>query len=74
MHRINNVEMTDLISIGIVDRIDRELGLDVMRTKLNAAEDQRRRWAEYAMVLETQLRREGWTQADLDDLGVPRPE
>ena len=62
------------VSIGVVERIDRELGLVATRKKLDAAQELRRQWCEYAMVLETQLRREGWTQADLDDLGVKRPE
>lgn len=74
MYRLNNFEMNDPISIALVDRIDRELGLDVMRLKLNDAQHELRRWREYAMTLEAQMRREGWTQADLDEIGVPKPE
>jgi len=50
-------------------RIDKlECVLDLLKMKLKEAEAKAARWAAWAAILEVQMRREGWTQEDLDEL------
>lgn len=45
----------------------------MMRRKLREAHDRALAWQLYALELEVQMRREGWTQEDLDGLEHKRP-
>lgn len=56
------------------ERQDMEQALAILRTTLRREREKRRAWQAWALVLEQQMRREGWTQADLDDLPTCRPE
>lgn len=48
--------------------------LTLLRAKLERETRQKFAWQAYALALEAQMRREGWQQADLDELGVARPK
>ena len=56
------------------ERQDLEQALAILRTTLRRERDKRRAWQAWALVLEIQMRREGWTQADLDELATSKPE
>lgn len=56
------------------ERQDTEQALAILRTSLRREKEKRRAWQAYALVLSNQMRREGWTQEDLDDLPIHRPE
>ena len=56
------------------ERLDMEQALAILRTTLRREREKRRAWQAWAMVLEVQMRREGWTQEDLDDLPTAKPE
>lgn len=56
------------------ERLDMEQALAILRTTLRREREKRRAWQAWALVLEVQMRREGWTQDDLDDLPAGRPE
>lgn len=56
------------------ERQDAEQALAVLRTSLRREREKRRAWQAWALVLEQQMRREGWTQEDLDELPTVRPE
>lgn len=56
------------------ERQDTEQALLILRTTLRREQEKRRAWQAWALVLEQQMRREGWTQADLDELPTVRPE
>lgn len=56
------------------ERLDMEQALAILRTSLRREREKRRAWQAWAMVLEVQMRREGWTQEDLDDLPTAKPE
>jgi hypothetical protein len=56
------------------ERLDMEQALAILRTTLRREREKRRAWQAWALVLEIQMRREGWTQEDLDDLPTGRPE
>ena len=56
------------------ERLDMEQALAILRTTLRREREKRRAWQAWALVLEIQMRREGWTQEDLDDLPTVRPE
>ena len=55
-------------------RQDAEQALAILRRIVQRERDRRRAWQAWALVLEQQMRREGWTQADLDELHTVRPE
>ena len=56
------------------ERLDMEQALAILRTTLRREREKRRAWQAWALVLEQQMRREGWTQDDLDDLSTVRPQ
>lgn len=56
------------------ERLDMEQALAILRTTLRREREKRRAWQAWALVLEVQMRREGWTQDDFDDLETGKPE
>lgn len=50
------------------ERLEHELALDVLRRALHEAKARALRAEAWAALLEQQMRREGWTQEDLDEL------
>ena len=56
------------------ERLDIEQALAILRATLRREREKRRAWQAWALVLEKQMRLEGWTQGDLDDLPTVRPE
>ena len=56
------------------ERMDTEKALNILRIALYNEREKRREWQAYALVLEQQMRREGWTCEDLDDLPTGKPE
>lgn len=55
------------------ERIDTKQALKILRDNLLLEREKRREWQAYALVLEQQMQREGWTQEDFDDLPIDRP-
>ena len=51
-----------------IERLEHECALDLLKMRVKEAEAKAARWAAWAAKLEAQMRREGWTQEDLDDL------
>jgi len=62
------------MSIAPHERQQTDQALIILRTSVQEEREKRRAWQAYALVLEQQMRREGWTQADLDDLPIDKPE
>jgi len=62
------------MSIAPEERLDMEQALAILQTTLRREREKRRAWQAYALVLEQQMRREGWTCEDLDDLPTGKPE
>jgi hypothetical protein len=62
------------MSIAPHERQQTDQALIILRTSVQEEREKRREWQAYALVLEQQMRREGWTQADLDDLPINKPE
>ena len=62
------------MSLTADERLDMEQALAILHTTLRREWEKRRAWQAWALVLEIQMRREGWTQEDLDDLPTGRPE
>jgi hypothetical protein len=56
------------------ERMETEKALNILRIALYNEREKRREWQARALILEQQMRREGWTQADLDDLPIGKPE
>ena len=56
------------------ERQDTRQALTKLRDYLLLEREKRRAWQAYALVLEQQMRREGWTCEDLDDLPTGKPE
>lgn len=56
------------------ERQDMEQAIAILRTTLRREREKRRAWQAWALVLEIQMRLEGWTQADLDELSTVKPE
>ena len=56
------------------ERIHTDQALVILRANLHLEREKRREWQAYALVLEQQMRREGWTCEDLDDLPIHKPE
>lgn len=50
------------------ERIDTEQALTILRANLQRERESRREWQAWALVLQVQLRREGWVDADFHDL------
>ena len=59
------------MSIKPDERMDTEKALNLLRIALYNEREERRAWQTWAMLLEQQMRREGWTQADLDAIEKP---
>lgn len=51
-----------------IERLEQQCALDLLKMKVKETEAKAARWAAWAAKLEVQMRREGWTQEDLDDL------
>lgn len=56
------------------ERQNTEQALAILRRTVQREREKRQAWQAWALVLEQQMRREGWTQEDLDDLPTCRPE
>ena len=56
------------MSLTADERLDMEQALAILRTSLRREREKRRAWQAWALVLEVQMRREGWTQEDFDEL------
>jgi hypothetical protein len=56
------------------ERIHTDQALVILRSNFQLEREKRREWQAYALVLEQQMQREGWTQGDFDDLPIDRPE
>jgi hypothetical protein len=56
------------------ERMETEKALNILRIALYNEREKRREWQAYALVLEQQMQREGWTQGDFDDLPIDKPE
>lgn len=56
------------------ERMDTKQALTILRDNLLLEREKRREWQAYALVLEQQMQREGWTQGDFDDLPINKPE
>lgn len=56
------------MSLTADERQDMEHALAILRTTLRREREKRRAWQAWALVLEVQMRREGWTQDDFDEL------
>ncbi len=56
------------------ERQNTKQALTILRDNLLLEREKRREWQAYALVLEQQMRREGWTCEDLDDLPIHKPE
>lgn len=56
------------------ERQDTEHALAILRNTLRKERELRQAWQSWALVLEQQMRREGWTQADLDELPTVKPD
>lgn len=56
------------------ERLDTEQAIAILRATLRREREKRRAWQAWALVLEQQMRREGWTQSDLDELPTMKPE
>ena len=50
------------------ERMDAHQALTILRTSLQREREKRREWQAWALVLQVQLRREGWVDADFADL------
>ena len=50
------------------ERMETEKALNILRIALYNEREKRREWQAWALILEQQMRREGWTQADLDEV------
>jgi hypothetical protein len=50
------------------ERQDMEQALAILRASLRREREKRRAWQAWALVLEVQMRREGWVDADFADL------
>jgi acetyl-CoA acetyltransferase len=62
------------MSIAPEERLDMEQALAILHTTLRREREKRRAWQAYALVLEQQMRREGWTHEDFDLLEAHKPE
>lgn len=56
------------MSLTPEERQDTEQALAILRRTVQREREKRRAWQAWALVLEQQMRREGWTQADLDEV------
>lgn len=56
------------------ERMDTKQALTILRDNLLLEREKRREWQAWALVLEQQMQREGWTQRDFDDLPINKPE
>jgi hypothetical protein len=56
------------MSIKPSERLEHTLALDTLTAQLADTQRQLRAALRRVEALETQMRREGWTQADLDDI------
>lgn len=50
------------------ERMDTDQALTILRANLQRERESRREWQAWALVLQVQLRREGWVDADFHDL------
>jgi acetyl-CoA acetyltransferase len=62
------------MSLTPAERLDMEQALAILHTTLRREREKRRAWQAYALVLEQQMRREGWTHEDFDLLEAHKPE
>ena len=62
------------MSLTADERLDMEQALAILHTTLRREREKRRAWQAWALVLEVQMRREGWTQEHFEDLETGKPE
>lgn len=51
-----------------IERLEHACVIDLLKMKVKETEAKAASWAAWAAKLEVQMRREGWTQEDLDEL------
>jgi hypothetical protein len=56
------------MSLKFEERFHHEIALDILGAKIAETQRQLRAALRRVEALETQMRREGWTQEDLDDI------
>jgi hypothetical protein len=57
-----------------IERLENQFLIESLKMQLQEAKNRLLRAEVKAKALEEQMRREGWTQADLDDLPIGKPE
>jgi Tfp pilus assembly protein PilF len=62
------------MSIAPHERQQTDQALIILRTSVQQEREKRRAWQAWALILEQQMQREGWTQGDFDDLPIGKPE
>jgi hypothetical protein len=65
------------MSIAIHERIEHTLAIETLKAALKEANQRASRWESWALRLEVQMMREGWTLEDFEQMsssGAPRPK
>jgi len=65
------------MSIALTERMEYQLAIETLKATVRQANLRASRWESWAIKLEIQMMREGWTEDDIKDLGscgVPRPD
>jgi hypothetical protein len=57
-----------------IERLENQFLIESLKMQLQESKNRLLRAEAKAAALELQMRREGWTQADLDDLPINKPE
>jgi hypothetical protein len=57
-----------------IERLENQFLIESLKMQLQEAKNRLLREKSRTEALELQMRREGWTQADLDDLPINKPE
>jgi hypothetical protein len=57
-----------------IERLENQFLIESLKMQLQESKNRLLRAEVKAKALEEQMRREGWTQADLDDLPIGKPE
>jgi len=57
-----------------IERLENQFLIESLKMQLQESKNRLLREKARAAALEQQMRREGWTQADLDDLPIDKPE
>lgn len=68
------ISITCMSNQDTTERIDPIEAVAKLRRDLVAVRHQLDRWRDWALELESQMRREGWSTADFDSVWLDRPE